>query len=214
MGWLDEPKPKKAIPKDVRLRVWEKYFPGVTVGKCYVCKEAVLHRDFQCGHNKADAKGGTLHISNLRVICGGCNRAMKTTSIEVYKARHYGKPKNKDTKPKGADDGLAALEMKVRKYLTTIEYKVMSSKHGFDVCAKKEVFLEERYLAVELNQMVIITATSVRDFMNKTVKFSKKMSNIMVTPEVQGMIAYTGELPKDIASLVKGSKPLVKFKKF
>jgi hypothetical protein len=33
-------------------------------------------------------------------------------------------------------------------------------------------------------------------------------------PEVQGLLAYTGELPKDARDVAKGFKPHIKFKKF
>jgi hypothetical protein len=49
--------------------------------------------DFQVGHNKAVAKGGNNNISNLRPICGPCNRGMGTMSIEKYRENFMDHPK-------------------------------------------------------------------------------------------------------------------------
>ncbi|MFH1455765.1 MAG: HNH endonuclease signature motif containing protein [archaeon] len=89
-------KKRKTISKSLRLQVWEKYMKNKIEGKCYCCKIRTIHyTDFQVGHNKAVAKGGNNHISNLRPICGLCNRGMKTKSIEAYRKKHFSKPKLK-----------------------------------------------------------------------------------------------------------------------
>lgn len=59
-------------------------------GKCYCCEIRTIHiTDFQVGHNKAVAKGGSDNISNLRPICGPCNRGMGTMSIEKYREKYF-----------------------------------------------------------------------------------------------------------------------------
>jgi len=69
-------------------------------GKCYCCKIRTIHiTEFQVGHNKAVAKGGSDDISNLRPICGSCNRGMKTMSIEQYKKKYFG-TNNQNQQPK------------------------------------------------------------------------------------------------------------------
>ena len=72
-------------------------------GKCYCCKIRTIHiTDFQVGHNKAVSKGGKNHISNLRPICGPCNRSMGTRSIEWYREEYFAKGgKKKPTKKDG-----------------------------------------------------------------------------------------------------------------
>jgi len=83
---------RKPIGKPLRNQVWLKYMGNKAQGKCYCCKIRPIHiTDFQVGHNKAVARGGKNHISNLRPICGPCNRGMGTTSIEQYKKKYFGK---------------------------------------------------------------------------------------------------------------------------
>jgi hypothetical protein len=238
----EEPSKKtNVIPKDIRLRVWNKYFPGTTVGKCYVCHDPILNRDFQVGHNKARANGGTLNISNLRPICASCNRAMNKTSIEVYKARYFGKPKKKEVKkpnkaeskivdsPKNKtgteiesavkdnnDDSLAMLEIKVRNYLTSQKFQILQDAHGFDVYARKGALLDaDTCVAVNLNVKDTVTARYVLNYIDKLNKLNKSLiGTILISPKVKGLIAYTGELTEDISQIAKDNKPPVEFKKF
>ena len=93
-SWDDEPKKRKAIPKAVKITVWNKYIGSDKAeGKCYVCKRTIHITDFDLGHNKAKSKGGSDNISNLRPICRTCNASMRTQSIETFKAKHFSKTK-------------------------------------------------------------------------------------------------------------------------
>ena len=95
---LEKEKPtRRKLPKDVRDQVWDRYVgPTKTTGKCYCCRwRPITYRDFEVGHNKAVAKGGKDHISNLRPICKQCNRSMRTMSIEQYRKKYYAKGKSK-----------------------------------------------------------------------------------------------------------------------
>lgn len=92
MSWFfEDDKPKrKPINKNLRDSVWLKYMGNKAEGKCYCCQIRTIHiTDFQVGHNKAVAKGGNNDISNLRPICGPCNRGMGTMSIEKYKNKYF-----------------------------------------------------------------------------------------------------------------------------
>ena len=105
-----EPKPKggrKPIGKTLRDQVWLKYMGNKAQGKCYCCKIRMIHiTDFHVGHNKAVAKGGKNNISNLRPICGPCNRGMGTKSIEWYRKKYFSKGgKKKPTKKRGTRKG-------------------------------------------------------------------------------------------------------------
>jgi len=104
LGKPEKEKPtRKKLPKDVRDQVWDRYIgPTKTIGKCYCCRwRPITIRDFEVGHNKAAAKGGKDHISNLRPICKHCNRSMGTMSIEKYRKIYYGKkPTKKKAQPR------------------------------------------------------------------------------------------------------------------
>lgn len=93
------PKPKggrKSIGKPLRDQVWLKYMGNRAQGKCYCCKIRMIHiTDFHVGHNKAVAKGGKNNISNLRPICGPCNRGMSTKSIEWHRKKYFSKCRKK-----------------------------------------------------------------------------------------------------------------------
>ena len=96
----DPKKKRKPIDKGTRDAVWIRYIGNKATGKCYCCRIRPIHiTDFQVGHNKAHAKGGSDNISNLRPICGPCNRGMGTKSIEQYRKR-FSKPKTVKNKRK------------------------------------------------------------------------------------------------------------------
>jgi 5-methylcytosine-specific restriction endonuclease McrA len=213
MFTCDEPKPKrKAIPKAVKDAVWNKYIgEDKTEGKCYVCSKRTIHiQVFELAHNKAVAKGGKDNVANLRPTCLPCNRSMHEQSIEAFKAKHFGKAK----KP-GASS--AGLEVRVKAHLSRQGYTECSKKHGFNVCAKKEGGLSDRdgYLVVGLNQEKTVTEDYIGAFMNKVNKFNNTISGeYIISPRVNGLIAYTGALSKGALGIVKGLKPPIKFKSF
>ncbi len=94
----EERKPRRGIPKGVRESVWNRYIGNDKIeGKCYICPRTIRITNFEVGHNKAVAKGGSDRISNLRPICRKCNLSMGTMSIEVYKRKYYSKRKKKPT---------------------------------------------------------------------------------------------------------------------
>jgi len=89
---------RKKIPKSVKEAVWSRYAGMNRIfAKCYVCRKPIHFTDFEVGHNKAVARGGTNAILNLRPICRSCNNSMKTTSIEAYKRKYF--PKSNRKKP-------------------------------------------------------------------------------------------------------------------
>ena len=117
---------RKTIPKAVKDTVWTIYIGADKAeGKCFCCGTRTIHiLDFEAGHNKAVAKGGKNHISNLRPICRTCNTSMGTQSIESFKEKHFGKPKE-DLKPL-----LQALSVKQLKFL--------AAKHNVKVAGRVE----------------------------------------------------------------------------
>ena len=99
LGSLRGKKARPTIPKSVKDIVWAKYIGmDKAEGKCYVCGRTIHITDFEVGHNRAIAKGGSDHPDNLRPICKSCNRSMGTMSIEAFKRKYFLKSKKKTTK--------------------------------------------------------------------------------------------------------------------
>jgi hypothetical protein len=82
---LDKKK-KKNIPKNIKKLVWTKYIGQEIIRhKCLCCKTVTIENTFfECGHVISERDGGTLEISNLRPICGECNRSMGTMNMIEY----------------------------------------------------------------------------------------------------------------------------------
>jgi len=70
--------PKAKIPRALREQVWLTSVGPRYEAKCTIswCKNRISVFDFHVGHNKPEAKGGTLDITNLRAICSRCNQSM------------------------------------------------------------------------------------------------------------------------------------------
>lgn len=218
MGFWDDDKPKRkrkgTIPKPLKEAVWKKYIGADSgEGKCYVCKKTITFFDFDAGHNKAAAKGGKDTVENLRPICHSCNLAMGTTSIEVYKARHYKSGKTRWTRAQKASADIAG---KVQSYVLKQGFQLSSKKYAFDVCGKKEggVLGTDKYLVVD--EMETVSEKGIAAFMKKISEFKKTISAkyLFATADVEGLIAHTGTLPEGSKDLVKGFKPAIAFKKF
>jgi hypothetical protein len=77
---------KKKIPQALRVSVWNKYMGSDSrKGLCPICREREIRiEDFQCGHDLAEAKGGSLDVDNLFPVCHLCNSSMGTK--DFYKA--------------------------------------------------------------------------------------------------------------------------------
>ena len=110
------------VPKAVKDATWKKYMGYKTEGKCYCCRmETISVFNFEIGHNKAKAKGGSNDIENLRPICKGCNTSMGTQSIESFRAKHFSSnsssKSNATQKKPLTRDKLNDLTVKQLKYL-------------------------------------------------------------------------------------------------
>jgi hypothetical protein len=91
----NEPTPSKTkkakISHAIRIVCWNTYI-GEEIGKaqCVCCKtNNITQHNFHCGHVIAEAKGGKLHVSNLRPICAVCNNSMGTTNMKEYAFNHF-----------------------------------------------------------------------------------------------------------------------------
>ena len=71
-------KKKQAIPKQVRVIVWNHYIgDDIIKHKCLCCKKVTItNTNFDVGHVLSEKNGGSHEINNLRPICGACNHSM------------------------------------------------------------------------------------------------------------------------------------------
>jgi len=83
------PRPKK-VSVDLRRQVWNTY-SGCKVndnkdeGRCFVCDDALLFKNFVCAHVVASVHNGPCTIDNLRPTCSSCNLAMGTCHLLRFK---------------------------------------------------------------------------------------------------------------------------------
>lgn len=119
------PRPtRKPLGKPLRDTVWMKYMGNKVEGKCYCCKIRPIHySDFQVGHNRAIAKGGSNQISNLRPICGPCNRGMGTKSIEWYRAKHF------DVKPSSVPPKIKRIRKKSQNHQSSFSINLPKTRN-------------------------------------------------------------------------------------
>ena len=84
-------KAKQTIPKHIRNLVWNYYIgDNIIQHRCLCCKKTVIsNTQFEVGHVLSERDGGTLELSNLRPICGPCNRSMGTMHMVEY-VKKYG----------------------------------------------------------------------------------------------------------------------------
>jgi len=69
------------IPQFVRYRVWNTYIgPDVSEYKC-ICGNKITQQQFECGHVIPRSKNGDENISNLRPICGSCNKSVGNKNL-------------------------------------------------------------------------------------------------------------------------------------
>jgi hypothetical protein len=83
---------KAAIPASLRISVWNSNVGSdVMIAKCYVgCGCAISFQNFECGHIKASASGGSDDLENLKPICSTCNKSMGTKNmLDFIKANKF-----------------------------------------------------------------------------------------------------------------------------
>jgi len=116
------------------------------------------------------------------------------------------------------------FEKKIGAFLSKQGYKIdyekpicKGSKEKFDVFGimYDELGYEE-YCIAECKDKPRVTATDVLHFMSKLREFHKRLPayDFGDKPEVLGLLAYTGELPRDARNAAEASKLSIKFKKF
>ena len=79
-------KKRDALPKKIKIGVWNKRFENQMTGQCYCCKEELTYqKGDHCGHIVSVHDEGSNEIDNLEVVCSTCNEDMGTMHMEVYK---------------------------------------------------------------------------------------------------------------------------------
>lgn len=100
---------KKAIPKVMRIAVWDKYIGSdQRKGSCHVCKKEILIEMFECGHIVAESTGGETTLENLRPLCSLCNKSMQTRNMNDFLTDYNAitsdsSPNNSDSSPNNSD---------------------------------------------------------------------------------------------------------------
>lgn len=114
-----------------------------------------------------------------------------------------------------------SFEKKVGEFLSkkgyTVSFERPIGKEKFDVFGKRyDEWEYEEYCIAECKDKSRVTATDLNHFMAKLRRFYERLpvSGLDEKPEVQGLFAYTGELPRDARDVAKGFKISIKFKKF
>lgn len=81
-----KPTRKKAIPKKIKLLVWNLYVGEDNVkGTCYCCKKTEIKiTDFHCGHFVSEKNNGDTTVDNLRPVCSGCNLSMGSQNMDDF----------------------------------------------------------------------------------------------------------------------------------
>jgi 5-methylcytosine-specific restriction endonuclease McrA len=75
---------RKAVPKQIRNMVWEKYNGRSMDGHCFCCRGVIKLENWHVGHYISFKNGGTDEITNLRPLCVACNLSMSDTDMDIF----------------------------------------------------------------------------------------------------------------------------------
>ena len=108
------------------------------------------------------------------------------------------------------------FEKRIGEFLSKRGYKISYERKignaRFDVFAKTEDdWGNEEYCIAECKDKSRVTAADVLRFMSKLGAFYKRLPEDI---EVEGLLAYTGELPRDARDAARGFEPTILFKRF
>lgn len=83
---LDKKPTKKHISSKMRQMVWSLNMGPPKAIPCPCCEYTKIDPfNFECGHIKAESKGGETTIKNLKPICSQCNKSMGTKDLNQFK---------------------------------------------------------------------------------------------------------------------------------
>lgn len=80
---------KKAIPKKIKTKIWEKRFNTSAKGFCICCSSELDKTEFHAGHILSEFNGGLIEVDNLEPICSQCNASMQTMRMDDYIKKYY-----------------------------------------------------------------------------------------------------------------------------
>ena len=86
----DMKRTRKTIPQPLRKSVWYRWYGPFAFGPCPCCEEEISTFGHDCGHIIAAAAGGMTCLSNLRPLCGSCNKAMGEQNFYDYTSAYVG----------------------------------------------------------------------------------------------------------------------------
>jgi len=66
---------KIAIPKYIRIAVWNQEFGDKTEGECKTCHKVLSIHHYEVGHIISEANGGGMELDNLTIQCSMCNKS-------------------------------------------------------------------------------------------------------------------------------------------
>lgn len=126
-------KKRKKLPKALTDAVWVKYMGNKPEGKCFCCKIRPIHfTQFEVGHVKAVAKGGSDDITNLRPICSSCNRSEGTMSMTEFSQKYFGSQLSKNKKGIGTSDH-KITKQELLKSLSTLKLRKLTKELNIEV---------------------------------------------------------------------------------
>ena len=80
---------KNPIPPKLRQEVWETNIGDKLWGNCFVCLMRISAFEYSCGHIISESKGGSMELSNMKVVCKSCNSKMGTQNMLEFKKNRY-----------------------------------------------------------------------------------------------------------------------------
>ena len=77
-------KNKEKITKVIRSDLWKQYFKDSFNGVCVCCDYKITYDSFEAGHIVSRMRGGDTKLSNLKPVCGSCNKDMGVMNMLSY----------------------------------------------------------------------------------------------------------------------------------
>lgn len=80
---------RQQVPKAVCNALWRRDCGEEYKGRCAACNGEITVHTFEAGHVVSDKHGGATDLSNLRVICGPCNKSCGARNLFDFKAEFF-----------------------------------------------------------------------------------------------------------------------------